>query len=110
MPIKDEEKRKKYHKSYHKEWYEKNKDKRLKQINRRKKEIKDFVLNLKLKCSCCPENYSACLEFHHKTPSEKKIMLGDVANQGWSKERILAEVTKCEVLCSNCHRKLHHKH
>lgn len=62
-----------------------------------------------LKCSMCPETHIACLDFHHRDPRKKEGNLSVVAGSGaWSKERILKEVAKCDVVCSNCHRKLHY--
>lgn len=61
-----------------------------------------------LKCKKCPENHPSCLEFHHRNPNEKEIALGDAVRLGWSKERTMKEIEKCDVLCSNCHRKLHY--
>lgn len=56
------------------------------------------------KCVECGESHIACLDFHH--PGEKDGMLSGKA-KGWSIKHILAEIAKCVILCSNCHRKLH---
>src|SRR5271169_5563243 len=61
-----------------------------------------------LKCARCPENHVAVLDFHHRDPNIKELQLSRVANRLWSYEKIRQEITKCEVLCSNCHRKEHH--
>jgi len=58
-----------------------------------------------LKCSRCPESHPACLDFHHV--GEKTISIALAIGAGWSWKRILSEIAKCEVLCANCHRKLH---
>lgn len=57
-------------------------------------------------CRECGESHSACLDFHHRDPKEKKANLS-VAIAHWSIERLQMEVAKCDILCSNCHRKLH---
>jgi hypothetical protein len=60
-----------------------------------------------LKCSKCNENHVACLEFHHIDPNLKDKEVSTIVNSNWSIERIKNEISKCIVLCSNCHRKLH---
>lgn len=57
------------------------------------------------KCKCCgfDKHYSA-LDFHHLDPSQKEFNLS-VTNNGWNK--LLKEVDKCVLLCSNCHRMIH---
>jgi len=63
-----------------------------------------------LKCSKCGENHPACLEFHHQNPKEKEFGISEALRQlNLGKEDILKEIDKCEVLCSNCHKKLHYK-
>jgi hypothetical protein len=57
-----------------------------------------------LKCEKCGENHIATLDFHHINPNEKEFQ---IAQSYFSKEKILEEMKKCIVLCSNCHRKLH---
>tara|TARA_Y100000034_G_scaffold136915_1_gene217057 strand:- start:6035 stop:6562 length:528 start_codon:yes stop_codon:yes gene_type:complete len=66
-----------------------------------------FVFDLKAKNSCkiCGEKDPVCLEFHHKT--DKKMLICQMAHRGHSIKKILAEITKCDILCANCHRKLH---
>jgi len=58
-------------------------------------------------CTACGEDDSRCLDFHHRDPEEKEFKLADAVRQGWGRAKILAEIAKCDVLCSNCHRKHH---
>ena len=91
------------------EHYVNNKSYYCKKARKRTNDLKDWFKDLKntLCCKNCGENHVACLDFHHKNPEEKDIELSLVVHQGWSKKRILNEIEKCDVLCSNCHRKLH---
>jgi len=70
-----------------------------------------FIEELKksLFCKECKNNNPVVLDFHHKNPTEKDFSIGDAVRAGYSKERILKEIEKCDVLCANCHRILHHQ-
>lgn len=57
-----------------------------------------------LKCSNCPENHPACLDFHHLDPNEKEFLITKLIH---SKKKLKEELKKCIVLCANCHRKFH---
>jgi 5-methylcytosine-specific restriction endonuclease McrA len=99
-----------YHANYDKQYYQDNKEKIKEQkAVRRKKLIRWFreEIKAKLHCAQCPEDFWACIEFHHTDPDEKEFALSDLVSKGFGKERILAEIEKCIVLCSNCHRKEH---
>lgn len=57
-------------------------------------------------CSIC--GYSRCvaaLEFHHKDPRKKEFSLSEVRTVDFSK--IVKELSKCVVLCRNCHAEVH---
>lgn len=92
-------------------YYARNKKEIRQQIERRKEANRNQYEKYKktLKCSRCPENHPACLEFHHKDSTKKEIEVTKaVFSNRWSIKRILEEIEKCEVLCCNCHRKLHY--
>ena len=59
--------------------------------------------------SCCKCGYSKCsyaLEFHHTDPTEKEFSLSQTGvTRSW--DRLLAELKKCILVCSNCHREIH---
>ena len=74
--------------------------------DRRKKNIRNYINSKKTKCAKCDETHIACLEFHHR--ENKEINIAEIQKMMWSTNRIDAELSKCEVLCSNCHRKLHY--
>lgn len=62
------------------------------------------------KCEICgyDKNLSS-LEFHHVDPSLKKYRLDGRFLANASYEKILEEVDKCMLVCSNCHKELHHE-
>ena len=87
-----------------KEQYIKNKRKRIRRIDA-------WLRNYKktLKCQECGENHPACLDFHHRNEKDKIDAISKVIHcKGWGKELILEETSKCDILCANCHRKLHY--
>lgn len=59
------------------------------------------------KCSRCGycRNYSA-LEFHHLDPTQKDFDFNVGRRRSWDK--MLKELKKCVLLCSNCHKEEHH--
>lgn len=65
------------------------------------RQIKSF-----LSCDVCGESHPACLDFHHRNPVEKSFT---ISNLSWkvSTEKLFDEIAKCDILCANCHRKLH---
>ena len=57
------------------------------------------------KCINC--GYSNCMEgldFHHLDPKEKDF---EISGKSYAMDRLLKEVDKCVLLCSNCHREVH---
>lgn len=71
-------------------------------------EIKRILTELKAKfgCSRCGESHPAVLDFHHKD-ANKSFPIADFKTHTSSFSIVMDEVAKCEVLCSNCHRKEH---
>jgi len=58
-------------------------------------------------CSLCDEKDVCCLDFHHLDPSTKTYTICVMLHDCFSWKRIIKEINKCVILCSNCHRKLH---
>lgn len=58
-------------------------------------------------CGRCGESHVACLDWHHRDPGQKRFTIGNMNRVLKSKATVLAEIAKCDLLCSNCHRKEH---
>jgi hypothetical protein len=58
-------------------------------------------------CIVCGETEYVCLDFHHLDPNEKEFNIGRALRGEKSLEMLRDEIAKCEVLCANCHRKVH---
>lgn len=75
--------------------------------------IKILSSRLKLECSLCGYNKSfSALDFHHEDPQEKdrNIHFNQAFKTAPTQERVdrvLGELKKCIILCSNCHREHH---
>ena len=57
------------------------------------------------KCQIC--GFSECLEaleFHHRNPENKKFNISKIAGKNDYSYEDIQELTKCVLLCSNCHR------
>lgn len=111
MPYKDPEKAKAYKKKWNAEFYKHNKASEYRRIKNRRDELRVWLDEYKSKLSCtkCKEKHPACLDFHHKDSATKDFSLGIIGGWGYGKERLLREIEKCVVLCSNCHRKVHYE-
>lgn len=94
---------------YQKEWYAKNRKKHIRAVEEWKRANKAWYREYKkgLSCETCGENRHQCLDFHHKDEREKESAVSNLYAQGQSVQRMLREMAKCIVLCSNCHRALH---
>lgn len=90
-------------------WYQNNKQKKMEWQEKRRSELRVWLAELKktLKCNRCPETDPACLVFHHIDPTTKERGISFAISHNWGTKKILAEIAKCEVLCSNCHMKHH---
>ena len=110
MPYKDLKVRKEKQAGYSKSYYEKNKKEVIRKINAKKKVHKDWFTEFKATKSCtkCGESRPATLDFHHVTPINTNKKVHKLVSDGHTKTRILKEIEKCVVLCSNCHR-IHHE-
>jgi hypothetical protein len=59
-------------------------------------------------CVKCGESNPVCLIFHHRDPSTKKFNVG-MRTTNVVKDELVEEMKKCDVMCLNCHAKLHNK-
>lgn len=91
--------------------YQEHKDIYRNRLRARRLDLAQWIAGIKrtLKCSSCPEDNPVCLDFHHRDRASKFMGVSVMVKAGYSKPRILAEIAKCDVVCSNCHRKLHAK-
>lgn len=107
MPYKDIKKRREAHKRY----YSKNLEKYLEKNLKRKMMLLAFINSLKDKpCYDCGVSYPPyVMDFDHKNENDKIDSLARLARNGFSKEKLLIEVEKCDLVCANCHRERTYK-
>jgi hypothetical protein len=100
-------------------YYKANPDKKLEQQKRSRENCRDqrnadsrkrrqdqveFVNAYKLEKGCAKCGYNAhpaALDFNHLDPASKSF---HISGGTYSREKLITEMEKCEVLCSNCHR------
>ena len=78
--------------------------------------ITRFYKNGSVKCERCGYSKSfAAIDFHHKRDKLLNISkaIGKLSSNSFTNgttNEILREISKCEILCSNCHREEHEKY
>lgn len=97
-------------KKYFSEYYSKNKDKHIERVKKVSNNKKKYIAEQKLKsgCSICGYNkHPAALHFHHKDRNTKNFGIANHFNK--SIDSLIDEISKCEILCANCHAEKHAK-
>lgn len=77
-----------------------------------RQEVKAYLRQLKQEtgCSRCSETHPGCLDFHHRDPATKSFAIADFFKQKPARfAELLAELKKCDCVCTKCHRKMHYR-
>lgn len=108
--FRDKNKQKDYQKKYQSEWYIRNKNlvkQRAKVSNKRARDRnRAYVRNLKesTRCKDCNHKFHfSVMEFDH-IGNDKNDCIARLANSPCSLDSIKEEISKCELVCANCHR------
>lgn len=90
-----------------KRWYEANKGKHREWNKVARRKLVDWFTEYKktLACVLCGEKEPACLDFHHLRDKDREVAV--MVKNGAGKQAILDEISKCIIVCANCHRKIH---
>lgn len=96
--------------AYQREWYRLNRERTAKRTTARHKANRDRNFKIiddlrdNTPCMDCGIQYPHyVMDFDHVRGEKiKDVTLG--AADGWSVDKLMAEVAKCEIVCSNCHR------
>ena len=88
-----------------KKHYQKNKPYYLDRNKKLIKGLRALIRELKKKpCADCKVEYPYyVMDFDHRPGEEKVMDVSQIASFG-SKKKILEEISKCDVVCANCHR------
>ena len=75
------------------------------------KKVRRTLIDLKNgSCKVCnlQSSINDIYAFHHTDPTTKSFNIDARVCNGYKYERLLDEVSKCDLLCQNCHSELHH--
>ena len=91
-----------------KKGYQKDKQSYIDRTKNNKKRLCDEINEIKASKGClyCEELDPCCLEFHHLNSATKEATISRLMHTG-QRLKALQEVDKCDIVCSNCHKKLH---
>lgn len=86
--------------------YERNKKEYIQRAQERKRSNIEYVRDIKRQGQCvdCGIKDWRVLDFDHLDADTKIACISDTHATHWGRKRIDAEIAKCELVCSNCHR------
>jgi len=81
----------------------------LERRTRLKKELRTKMLEYlhTRACEACGEADPVVLDFHHRKGTKKTFTIAWAMSNRIPWSRILKEITKCQILCANDHRRAH---
>ena len=89
-------------------WYLRNKEAHNSRAKVRRSTRRNSVIQYKIDnptCTDCGIDYPYfVLDFDHLPQFEKSFSLSAAGHKDKNMDQILAEIDKCEIVCSNCHR------
>jgi exonuclease VII large subunit len=80
--------------------------KTLERIDKNREKVRE--LKREIGCQVCGETDHRVLQFHHTDPTLKEMSVSKLLQKGYSFSRIEKEIKKCEIVCANCHIRIHH--
>jgi len=97
---------------YSRRWYAEHPEYRKRKLVLQSERIRRTVKWLRAEkakrgCAVCAERDPVVLDFHHRDPSTKSFSLGGAVGLHLGHTKLIREMAKCDVLCSNCHRRRH---
>lgn len=97
-------------KEYHKQHYRDNakayKDRAKNRNQAITEELRKFIQNQKDKpCQDCNVKYPYyVMDFDHRPGEQKLFNIAEASQMRPSLEKLITEISKCDIVCSNCHR------
>ncbi len=102
-------KQRKERKKTHPEAYERAKKRDVVALKIVKRALKSrLVEHFGGKCICCGIEDDPCIyDFHHRDPAQKDSEIANLITRTRDWDVVVKEAQKCDLVCSNCHRKIH---
>lgn len=90
----------------------KDKTDQLNWLDKRRKENKKKLLQLKAEIGSCQKcgynKHSEILQFHHRDPKNKKDNISNLSRGTYNWSHFEKEIAKCDLICPNCHYWFHY--
>src|ERR671930_279392 len=92
--------------SFNAAYYAANRASEIERVRRRQAATTEFLRQLReVPCADCGGRFAGHqMDFDHRDPKHKSFNLSSSSASLKSREEILAEAPKCDVVCANCHR------
>lgn len=94
------------------QYYAANREREIERVTRRQAATTAFLRQLReVPCADCGGRFAGHqMDFDHRDPRDKSFTIGRATLK--SRDQLLAEAAKCDVVCANCHRlrtRRHHR-
>ena len=87
-------------------YYDRNKPLYFERNRRKRDELRDILRRAKGKpCADCGGEFPYyVMDLDHREGRDKKIEVAQIVALNRGKDKLLAEIEKCDAVCANCHR------